>query len=180
MSGVAVRVEPLGRGEEVRVDFGPATSKATFITPGNVEEVPLAGVAGYSLCADPGSGRCPFYLGSLSVSATESITVIDTCRDQSPFSAELIELQSAAVPTARPPEVEITTSTAVPCPGVLVLTHVSSDPDDDLASVRGVVDGMLLAPGISTIPLTQSHELVAIARDARGATTTDVRMVTCM
>ncbi|MCX4246346.1 alpha/beta hydrolase family protein [Paraliomyxa miuraensis] len=253
--------QPLARGEELRIDLSPATSKAMLITPGNIQDIPLAGAAGYSLCANPAGGPCPFYLGSLSVTATESITVTATCPDRSPFSVELtdlgiellqpafgidvdgvqafpsgalhvqgmvtvagftttirainedpvfltadregflsaevgldfavpcgtgslpvvllVELRSADAPAARLPEVEITTPSTAPCPGMLALTHDTSDPDDDLTSVRWIVDGVLLAPGIGTMPITRSHDLVAIARDTRGATTTDARTVTC-
>jgi hypothetical protein len=253
--------QPLGRGEEVRVDLGTAGSHATFITPGSIASLPLTGTAGYSLCTDPAKGACPFYLGSLSITATGSVTVTDTCSDHSLFSATVtdldlellqpafgidvegvqafprgalhlqgfvtvdgdshtvravneepvfltasrdgflaaeleldfaapcgssalpvtlrIELRSASEPTARPPEVTITTPATFPCPGVLPLTQTSSDPDGDLASVRWTVDGVPIAPGTSTIPFTRAHVLRAVARDSRGATTTATQTVTC-
>jgi hypothetical protein len=253
--------QPLGRGEEVRIDLGAAGSQATFITPGGIASVPLTGTAGYSLCTDPAKGACPFYLGSLSVTATGSVTVTDTCSDHSLFSATMtdldiellqpafgidvegvqafpsgalhlqgfvtvdgvshtvratnedpvfltasrdgflaveleldfaapcgggalpvmvrIELRNTSVPTARPPAVTITTPATLPCPGTLILTQTSSDPDGDLTSVRWTVDDMPLAAGTSTIPFTRAHTLRAVARDARGATTSDARIVTC-
>lgn len=91
----------------------------------------------------------------------------------------LIELRSAGTPMARPPTIEITTPTTVPCPGALALTHATSDPDGDLASVRWYVDDVLLSSATSTLPFTRSHVLRAVARDSRGATTTDTLTVTC-
>lgn len=76
---------PLGRGEEVLVNIGTISSKATFITPGASVSMPLVGEAGYSRCRD--GGTCPFYVGSLAVTGASPVTVSDTCPDSSAFSA---------------------------------------------------------------------------------------------
>jgi hypothetical protein len=80
-----------------------------------------------------------------------------------------------------PPTVSITVPSAVTCPtSALLLTATASDPDSDLVSVRWYVDDVLLAPTTTVIPFTQAHTLRAVARDARGATTTDVKAVACL
>ena len=80
---------------------------------------------------------------------------------------------------ARPPAVTISTPSSVACPGGLVLTANASDPDGDLQGVRWYVDDVLIAPGTSTLAMTRSHVLRAVARDARGAAKTHTKTVTC-
>ena len=53
-------------------------------------------------------------------------------------------------------------------------------PDDDIVSLRWIVDGVLLEDTYPTIPFTEAHEITAVVRDARGATTTDTKLVTCI
>lgn len=79
-----------------------------------------------------------------------------------------------------PPLVSITVPASVSCSGGVSLTATATDPDTDLASLRWYVDDVLLAPNTTTIPFTQAHVLRAVARDARGATTTDVKAVSCL
>jgi hypothetical protein len=73
------------------VSIGTSASNATFISPSGSVSTPVVGSAGYSLCADD-STTCPFYLGSLSLAATDTITVTDTCADSSPFTAVVTDL----------------------------------------------------------------------------------------
>jgi hypothetical protein len=253
---------PLGRGEEVLVNVGTSSSKATFITPGGSVSMPLVGEAGYSRCRD--GGTCPFYVGSLAVSGTSTVTVFDTCPDSSSFTAPVtdfdlellqpafgiadsssndkafptgalhlqgtitiagtaytiravneqpvylaasgsgffaadldidfdvpcgagtlpvtlqIDLRHAGTPIGRPPTIGIATPSTFSCPTAMTLTSTASDPDSDLASVRWYVDGVLLAPSVTAIPMTGPHTLRAVARDARGAATTATRPVTCL
>lgn len=81
-----------------------------------------------------------------------------------------------------PPSVSIAgLPSAVTCPDTLALSVSSaSDPDNDIASLRWVVDGVLLEDPNPTISITQAHEVTAIVRDARGATTTDTKVITCI
>ena len=46
--------------------------------------------------------------------------------------------------------------------------------------LRWIVDGVLLENSNPTIPFTQAHEITAVVRDARGATTTDTKLIACM
>jgi hypothetical protein len=78
-----------------------------------------------------------------------------------------------------PPEIDITTPSSIACPGTLSLTATTSDPDQDLSHVRWTVDGVLLAPGTTSIPMSAAHQLKAVAFDARGAATTDWASVVC-
>ena len=253
--------QPRRRGEETRVAVGGAASKVTFVTPGASVAMPLAGTAGYSMC--DGSGTCPFYVGSLSVSGTSAVTVADTCPDLSPFSMQVtdfdvellqpafgvadagsndkafpsgalyvqgfitidgqsytvravnedpvflavsaggffagdldinvdvpcgggtlpitleIDLRHTGSPIGRPPTISITSPSQIQCPGTLPLTHNAADTDGDLTSVRWYVDDVLVAPAVTSIAMTQGHTLRAVARDARGATTTATQAVTC-
>lgn len=59
------------------------------------------------------------------------------------------------------------------------LSKSVSDADDDIASVRWLVDGVLLEDGTDELHFTRGHELTLIVRDERGATTTDVQIVSC-
>ena len=61
---------------------------------------------------------------------------------------------------------------------VALLDRVA-DPDGDASPPRWRVDGVLLAPGTSSITITQPHTIEAQVRDARGATTTSKKSVTC-
>ena len=71
------------------MNVGGSASKVSFVTPNATVDMPLVGTAGYSMCN--GSGTCPFYVGSLSVSGTSSVTVSDTCPDLSSFSASVTD-----------------------------------------------------------------------------------------
>lgn len=78
---------PLARGEEQRLQIGTTASKVEFITPTATTAMPLMGTMGYSMCPEGETGAtCPFYLGSLDVSATSSATIADTCPDTSTFT----------------------------------------------------------------------------------------------
>jgi hypothetical protein len=46
--------------------------------------------------------------------------------------------------------------------------------------VRWYVDDVLLAPSVTTIPMTGAHTLRAVARDARGASTTATKSISCL
>ncbi len=78
-----------------------------------------------------------------------------------------------------PPEVEITVPATVGCPDDVALTLDVDDAESDVTSVRWRVDGVLLDDALTSVPFTQSHELTAIVRDSRGATTTARKQVDC-
>jgi hypothetical protein len=78
-----------------------------------------------------------------------------------------------------PPDGEITVAGAVACPTSVALTVDADDPDDDIASVRWKLDGVLLDAAVTAVEFTQSHELTAVLRDGRGATTTLHKHVEC-
>lgn len=90
-----------------------------------------------------------------------------------------IDLRSAAI-LDEAPIATIDTPDEVSCPTTLALHGTAVDPDDDLASVRWVVDDVLIARGVSSIPMTSDHEIRLVARDARGATTTVRQSVHCL
>ena len=79
----------------------------------------------------------------------------------------------------RPPVVTNTTAATGTCGVSRALTATVSDPDSDAGPVRWRVDGVWLAPGTSAMIITEPHVLEAIVRDARGATTTATKEVSC-
>lgn len=79
----------------------------------------------------------------------------------------------------RPPTETNTTASIGPCGALRSLTATVADPDGDASPPRWRVDGVLLAPGTSSITITQPHTIEAQVRDARGATTTSKKSVTC-
>ncbi|MBK8238363.1 MAG: hypothetical protein IPK74_22765 [Deltaproteobacteria bacterium] len=79
-----------------------------------------------------------------------------------------------------PPEAEITVPSTVTCPSTVSLTLDTDDAEADVASVRWRVDGVLLDDALTSIAFTQAHELTAIVRDARGATTTVRKSIACL
>ncbi|HRI10540.1 MAG TPA: hypothetical protein PKW35_22120 [Nannocystaceae bacterium] len=82
-------------------------------------------------------------------------------------------------PLGRPPEVKNTTSATGPCGVARALTATVSDPDDDADSLRWRVDGVLMAPGMTSMIVTKAHTLEAIGRDTRGAAATARKQVSC-
>ena len=78
-----------------------------------------------------------------------------------------------------PPTVEITTPTSVNCPGTVNLTATTGDPDGDFDFLRWYVDDNLIAQGTTSIQISESHTLRAVAFDQRGAATTDVSTIDC-
>jgi hypothetical protein len=66
------------------------------------------------------------------------------------------------------------------CPQTRALTGTASDADSDLASVRWLVDDVLLSASTTSMEFTQDHDLTAVVRDARGATRTVTKHVDCL
>lgn len=59
----------------------------------------------------------------------------------------------------------------VACPAELPLTLAwADDPEQDYASLRWIVDGVLLHDTWPTLDVTQPHDVVAVLADTRGAT----------
>ena len=92
---------------------------------------------------------------------------------------DLEEASSGAV-LEEPPTLTITTPSQVTCGQTTNLTANASDPDGDLDTVRWYVDDVLLAPTVSSLVFTEAHTLRAVARDDRGATTTDEIQISCL
>lgn len=100
--------------------------------------------------------------------STATITARITARDPGNGSA-----------LGKPPVVTNTTSATGVCGAPRALTATVSDPNGDAGAVRWKVDGVLLAPGTSTMVVTTSHTLEAVVRDGRGATTTGKKVISC-
>lgn len=68
----------------------------------------------------------------------------------------------------------------IACPDDLPLTLAwSADPEEDYASLRWIVDGVLLEETWPTISFTEAHEITAVLRDARGATGRATKTIFC-
>lgn len=80
----------------------------------------------------------------------------------------------------RPPTVSITTPSSVSCTSPTTLAATVTDPNNDVDDTRWYVDGVLLAPSVTTMLFTGTHELRAVARDERGAATTAKKVVSCL
>jgi acetyl esterase/lipase len=91
-----------------------------------------------------------------------------------------IDLRHDGTPIGQPPTIGIATPSTFSCPTMMTLTSTASDPDADLVSVRWYVDDVLLAPSVTTLPMTGAHTLRAVARDARGAATPATKSVACL
>ena len=78
-----------------------------------------------------------------------------------------------------PPSATIGVPSTVPCPSTKPLTKTVSDLDGDVASVRWLVDGVLLQDGTTSMQFSQAHTLQLDVRDSRGATKTAVKTVSC-
>jgi hypothetical protein len=91
-----------------------------------------------------------------------------------------IDLRHDGTPIGRAPTTGIATPSTLSCPTTMTLTSTAADPDSDLAAVRWYVDDVLLAPSVSSIPMTGPHTLRAVAYDARGAATTATSSVACL
>lgn len=78
-----------------------------------------------------------------------------------------------------PPIVSIDVPSTVSCPDDVPLDHTKLDQEEDIASIRWLVDGVLLEAETTSVDFTTSHELTAIVRDERGATATKTKMITC-
>jgi hypothetical protein len=94
------------------------------------------------------------------------------------LTARLALTSSSA--TGSPPTATITVPSQVTCGVPRSLTATTSDPNSDIVSTRWVVDGTLLASTVSSVTFTGTHELSVRVRDARGATTTAKKVVSCL
>lgn len=78
-----------------------------------------------------------------------------------------------------PPTGTITVPSQVTCGVSRALTKTTSDPDNDIVSTRWLVDGTLLASSVTSVVFTGTHTLGLRVRDARGATTTATKVISC-
>ncbi|MBK8240979.1 MAG: hypothetical protein IPK74_36135 [Deltaproteobacteria bacterium] len=90
-----------------------------------------------------------------------------------------LDLRSTTA-TGVPPTAAITVPNQVTCGVSRALTATVSDANNDLVSTRWLVDGKLLAASVTSVVFTETHELAVRARDARGATTTVKKVVSCL
>jgi hypothetical protein len=82
--------------------------------------------------------------------------------------------------TGAPPTATIAVPSQVTCGVPRALTATTSDPNNDIVSTRWLVDGVLLASSVSSVVFTGARELSVRVRDARGATTTAKKVVSCL
>jgi len=90
-----------------------------------------------------------------------------------------IDLGSSGA-TGSPPSGTITVPSQVTCGVSRALTYTQSDPNNDIVSRRWLVDGTLLASSVTSVVFTGTHTLAVRLRDARGATTTVTKVVSCL
>jgi hypothetical protein len=90
-----------------------------------------------------------------------------------------IDLGSSGA-TGSPPTGTITVPSQVTCGTSRALTYTQSDPNNDIVSRRWLVDGTLLAPSVTSVVFTGTHTLALRVRDARGATTTTTKVISCL
>jgi hypothetical protein len=116
--------------------------------------------------------------GTLGLSNVDSTLVLPCGNGTTTVTARL-NLNSNA-PTGSPPTASITVPSKVTCGVPRNLTATVSDPNNDLVSTRWLVDGVLLASSVTSVTFTGAHELSVRARDARGATTTAKKVISCL
>lgn len=99
------------------------------------------------------------------------------CHGTEPIKAWLTFETDAVV--AQPPALAIDMPSSVSCGTRVPLSALATDPDDDYGPTRWIVDGVLMASSETEIALWEPHDVVAVVRDARGATATDTHTITC-
>lgn len=87
---------------------------------------------------------------------------------------------STTTPLGKPPVVTNTTAATGSCGALRALGATVSDPDGDAGSVRWRVDGVLMAAGTTAMVVSGAHQVDAVVRDGRGATTTATKVVSCI
>lgn len=116
--------------------------------------------------------------GVLGLSNVDSTLVLPCGTGTTTVTARLT-LNSGTV-TGSPPAASITVPSQVTCGVPRTLTATVSDPNNDIASTRWLVDGVLLASSVTSVTFTGTHELAVRVRDARGGTTTAKKVVSCL
>jgi len=87
---------------------------------------------------------------------------------------------SATGALGAPPTVVNTTLAVGACGLSRPLTATVFDPNGDAGTVRWRVDGVLMAPGTTSMVVTGSHTVEAVVHDSRGAATTAKKAVSCI
>lgn len=80
---------------------------------------------------------------------------------------------------AAPPTARIDTPSIVTCGQPTQLLADVNDPDGDLDEVRWYVDGVLVDDAQTSLVFTGPHTLEVVARDVRGAATSDRKEIQC-
>ncbi len=89
-----------------------------------------------------------------------------------------LDIDSGAALEA-PPTSKITMPGSVSCGSTVSLSGSFGDPDGDVGDVRWSVDGVPLEASVTSIAVTESHEISATAYDSRGAATTAFHTLGC-
>jgi hypothetical protein len=78
-----------------------------------------------------------------------------------------------------PPWITIDVPPSVECPSTVDLDVSLGDTEEDYASKRWLVDGVLLPHDTEELEFTAGHELTVLLRDERGATASATKAVSC-
>jgi len=108
-----------------------------------------------------------------------SSTITLPCGNGTTTLTARVALSSASA-TGSPPAATITVPSQVTCGVPRALTATISDPNNDIVSTRWLVNGTLLASTVSSVTFTGTREITVRVRDARGATTTAKKLVSCL
>src|SRR5690606_17642878 len=94
-----------------------------------------------------------------------------------PMKAWFELTEGAAV--GSPPTASIDMPSSVTCGTIVDLDVDTADVENDIASVRWEVDGVLLDGSLDELEVSAAHEVRVLVRDARGATTVDTHAIAC-
>jgi hypothetical protein len=89
-----------------------------------------------------------------------------------------VDLDTSAT-LEEPPTASLNLPGSVTCGNAVLLSGTFGDPDGDLAQVQWYVDDVPLDASVQSVPIHETHVFRAVARDARGASTTAKATVTC-
>jgi hypothetical protein len=132
----------------------------------------------------PSSSNALMNVSGSTFNATDmTLTLVVPCNTSTAeISVKLTARDPGSTTTAlgKPPVVTNTTAATGSCGTSRALGATVSDPDGDAGSVRWRVDGVLMAAGTNTMVVSGPHQVDAVVRDSRGATTTATKVVSCI
>lgn len=94
-----------------------------------------------------------------------------------PMKAWFELMESTTIGT--PPAASIDMPSSVTCGTTVDLDVDASDVENDIASIRWELDGVLLDGSLDEIEVNAPHQVRVVVRDARGATTVDAHVIDC-